>query len=159
MKTLLSLSLFAALAAPAAAEEVRAGDLVIRDAVVRAMPAGVPNTAAYLTIVNEGSRPDRLESASCDCARSVEPHLSHVMNGQAMMMPTGPVTVPAKGQVSFSPGGYHLMVMGLKAPLKDGARQEMTLKFQHAGAVKAAFLVETKIESRPAPAMAPMKMH
>jgi periplasmic copper chaperone A len=163
MKTLLAVALVAAapvalLAGPAAGQEARAGDLVIKDAVVRAMPAGAPNTAAYLTIVNEGGKPDALVSASCDCARSVEPHLSHVMDGQAMMMPAGPVTVPAKGDVSFSPGGYHLMVMGLKGPLKDGSLQEMTLKFRHAGAIKAPFRVETRIETAPAQGVGRMKL-
>ena len=164
MKTLIAVALFAAapfacLAGPAAAQQARAGDLSIKDAVVRAMPPGAPNTAAYLTIVNKGSRPDALISASCDCAKSVEPHLSHVMNGQATMMPAGPVTVPAKGVVSFSPGGYHLMVMGLKGPLKDGSVQEMTLKFRRAGAVKVPFRVETRIEAAPAQGMGSMKMH
>jgi periplasmic copper chaperone A len=157
MKTLIALALFAALAGPAAAQEARAGDLVIKDAVVRAMPPGAPNTAAYLTIVNEGAKPDALVSASCGCARSVEPHLSHVMDGQAMMMPAGPVTVPARGEVSFSPGGYHLMVMGLKSPLKDGSLQEMTLKFRHAGAVKVPFKVETRIETAPTQGKGGMK--
>jgi copper(I)-binding protein len=155
MKPLLAVALLAAapaalLAGPAVAQETHAGDLMIKDAVVRAMPPGVPNTSGYLTIVNAGAKPDALVSASCDCARSVEPHLSHVMDGQAMMMPTGPVTVPAKGQVSFSPGGYHLMVMGLKTPLKDGSVQEMTLKFRHAGSVKVPFRVATRIETPPA---------
>lgn len=158
MKAAFAALLAAAVAAPAAAQEVKAGELVIKDAVMRAVPPGVPNTAGYLTIVNAGARDDRLESASCACARSVEPHLSHVMNGSAMMMPTGPVTVPAKGEVSFSPGGYHLMVMGLKAPLKDGERQEMVLKFQRAGTVKVPFLAETRIETKPTAPMAGMKM-
>ena len=106
----------AALAGSAAAETPAGGGLTIKDAVVRATPAGVPNTAAYLTIVNGGAKPDKLLSAVCDCARSVEIHISHVMNGMAMMMPSGPVDIPAGGQASFAPGGRHLMVMGLKAP-------------------------------------------
>ena len=150
MKVLLAVLLAAAPAAPAFAQDAKVGDLVIRNAVMRAVPPGVPNTAGYLTIVNSGSRDDRLESVSCACAKSVEPHLSHVMNGQAMMMPAGPVTVPARGQIRFSPGGYHLMVMGLKSPLKDGGHEDMVLKFQHAGTVTVPFLAETRIETRSA---------
>jgi len=139
--------LAAVMAAPAAPAETRAGDLVVRDAVMRATPPGVANTAAYLTIINEGSKPDRLLSASCDRARSVEVHVSHVMNGMAMMMPSGPVTIPAGGSAKFEPGGRHLMVTGLKAPLQDGAVQEVTLRFQRAGAVTAHFDVRSRIET------------
>ena len=146
MKSLAVLLLVLAAAAPAAAE-VRAGDLTIKGAVIRAVAPGVANTAGYLTIANSGAKADKLVSASCSCAKSVEVHLSHVMNGMAMMMPPGPVEIPAKGQVSFSPGGYHLMVTGLKAPLVDGGVQTLTLKFEHAGTVSAPFQVSAKITS------------
>jgi copper(I)-binding protein len=135
----------ALLAAGAAAAESKAGELTIRDAVLRAVAPGVPNTAGYLVIANAGAKPDKLVSAACTCARSVEVHLSHVMNGTAMMMPSAPVEVPAGGQVAFAPGGYHLMVLGLKAPLQDGGTQELTLTFQHAGKVTAPFQVKAKI--------------
>ncbi len=152
IKGLASMALAAAVAGPAAAQ-APGGALTVGDAVMRAVPAGMANTAAYLTIVNGGSKPDRLLTASCDCARSVEVHVSHVMNGMAMMMPSGPVAIPAGGKVSFSPGARHLMVTGLKAPLRDGAVQQMTLTFQNAGAVKVSFAVKARIESSPAPAM------
>jgi copper(I)-binding protein len=135
-----------AAAAPVLAQ-VRAGDLTVKDPVMRAVAPGVANTAGYLTIVNAGSKADRLVSVACTCAKSVEIHLSHVMNGMAMMMPAGPVEVPAGGQAVFSPGGYHLMVVGLKAPLADGGSQELTLKFQHAGEVKVPFQVKARIEA------------
>jgi copper(I)-binding protein len=129
-------------AGPAAAD---AAGLTIKDPVMRAVAPGVPNTAGYLTIVNAGPRPDRLLSASCACAKSVAVHLSHVMNGSAMMMDAGPLQIPAHGQVAFAPGGYHLMVTGLKVPLKDGESQTVTLKFEHAGTVTADFAVRAKI--------------
>ena len=150
MSRLLIAALAAAALAGSAAAEAPAGGLTIKDAVVRATPAGVPNTAAYLTIVNGGAKADKLLSAACDCARSVEIHISHVMNGMAMMMPSGPVDIPGGGQASFAPGGRHLMIMGLKAPLKAGAVQEVTLRFQVAGIVKTAFQVQDRIASTPA---------
>jgi copper(I)-binding protein len=134
----------AALAGPAAAH-AETSAVTVKDAVVRAVPAGSPNTAGYMTIVNAGTKADRLLSASCACARSVEVHISHVMNGMAMMMRSGPVEIPAGGSVAFSPGGRHLMIMGLKGELKDGASQELTLKFQNAGAVKASFAVKSRV--------------
>jgi periplasmic copper chaperone A len=143
MKT--ALALLALGAASSAGAQVKAGDLTISGAQVRAVAPGVANTAGYLVIANGGARADKLVSASCACARSVDIHLSHVMNGLAMMMPAGPVEIPARGQLAFAPGGYHLMVTGLKSPLKDGGSQAITLKFEHAGAVTVPFEVKAKV--------------
>jgi len=135
-----------AVAAPAAAQEVRAGDLTLSRLQLRAVPNGVPNTAAYLVIANAGDRPDKLVGAACACAARVEVHLSQVANGRAMMAPAGDVEIPAHGELALKPGGYHLMIMGLKTPLKDGSTQELQLKFQRAGTVTAAFPVRARIE-------------
>ena len=140
-----ALAVLALAAASSAGAEVRAGDLTVSGAQIRAVAPGVANTAGYLTIANGGARADRLVSASCTCARSVEIHISHVMNGMAMMMPLAPVEIPAHGSAVFKPGDLHLMVMGLKAPLKDGSAQQMTLKFEHAGALSVPFEVKAKI--------------
>jgi copper(I)-binding protein len=134
------------LAPPALAHEVKAGDLTLSGLAVRASLGASPNTAGYLTIANAGSKPDRLLSVSCACARKVEMHASEMSGGMATMKATGPVTVPAKGSVSFAPGGLHLMVMGLNTRLNDGAMQEMVLRFERAGAVKAGFHVKAKID-------------
>ena len=142
MRTLAPLLLLLAAAGPAAAQ---GSELTIKDAVMRAVAPGVPNTAGYLTIVNAGAKPDRLLSASCACARRVEVHQSMVMNGSAMMMAAGPVEIPSHGQLSFTPGGYHLMVTGLKTPLKDGDEQPVELRFAHAGTVTARFAVHARI--------------
>ena len=45
--------------------------------------------------------------------------------------------IPAGGSVQFKPGGYHIMLMGLKAPLKKGDMIMLQLKFEHAGLVDA----------------------
>jgi copper(I)-binding protein len=134
----------AALAGPAAAQ-AQSSPITVRDAAVRAVAAGAPNTAGYMTIVNSGAKADKLLSVSCACARSVEVHISHVMNGMSMMMPSGPVVIPAGGSVAFAPGARHLMIMGLKGELKDGSSQELTLKFQSAGAVPVSFAVKSRI--------------
>ncbi len=147
MRTLLSALTLAALALGASAQEIKAGDLAIRAPVMRAVPAGVPNTAGYMTITNGGKKPDQLVSAACACARSVEVHQSHVMNGTAMMMAVPPLSIPAGGQVTFAPGGYHLMIIGLKGALTEGSVQAITLKFQRAGVIQAPFQVRSRIPS------------
>jgi copper(I)-binding protein len=137
-------------AAVAAAAASPAFAMQVKDAVIRAVPAGVPNSAGYMTLVNPDRAEDKLISAACACAKRVEAHLSHEMNGSAMMMPAGPVSVPAGGALAFRPGSYHLMLMGVSG-LKDGGTAPVTLKFAHAGTVTVDFAVKSRIDLPPAP--------
>ena len=147
-------ALFAALAlaasaAPALAHEVKAGDLTLSSLQMRASLGNNPNTAAYVTIANAGSKPDRLLSVSCACAAKVEAHATEMKGGMSSMRAAGPVAIPAGGKAVFAPGGLHLMVTGLNTRLADGAMQEMTLRFERAGTVKAGFHVKAKIDGGP----------
>ena len=139
--------------AAAIAGGAHAADLTVTDAVIRAVGPGVPNTAGYMLVANAGAKPDQLISAACACARKVDVHLSHVMNGMSMMMDPGPLPVPAHGSLRFSPGGYHLMITGLKAPLADGAIQPIDLKFKTAGTISVAFSVKSRIDTASAKPM------
>ena len=81
-RTLAYVALLSALfAAPARAEEVKAGDLVITQAWTRATPGGAKIGGGYLTIENKGSAPDRLIGGSADVAGKVEVHEMAVNNG------------------------------------------------------------------------------
>jgi hypothetical protein len=141
----------------AQAAEVRRGAITVSSQVVRASFAGSPNSAAYLVIANSGAKADQLVAARCACAASVGIHKTEDMGGMSMMTSAAPVVIPAHGQVIFHPGGLHLMLTGLKGRLADGGRQEITLVFQHAGAVRADFPISARIATVPAPPMAPMR--
>ena len=141
-RAILILAAGLAVSTPAAA---RPGDITISDAEVRASLGGSTNTAAYLTISNKGGEPDRLLSVSCACAAEAEAHATGMKGPMMTMAPAGPVVVPAHGHVSFAPGGLHIMLTGLKAPLLDGSRQEMVLRFERAGPVRAHFQVRARI--------------
>jgi copper(I)-binding protein len=94
----------------------------------RPAPAGGTG-AGYFTVINAGSKPETLTHVESPLAQKVEMH-SMTMDGTVMKM--GPVTsivVPAGGQVSFAPGGYHLMMIGLKKPLAVGDKAPLTLTF------------------------------
>ena len=112
---------FAFLGAPAYAQETKAGDLVITQPWSRATPGGAKIAGGFLTIENKGSAPDRLISGAGDFAGKVEIHEMAVNNGIMTMRPLdkGLVIEPGK-TVKLAPGGYHLMLMDLKAPLKQG---------------------------------------
>src|SRR6184192_1803593 len=147
MKSVPQLFAFAALLAflgvPAHAQEVKAGDLVITQAWSRATPGGAKIAGGFLTIENKGAVPDRLLSGSGDIAGKVEIHEMAMNNGVMTMRPLdkGLVIEPGK-TVKFAPGGYHLMLMDLKTPLKQGDKVPVTLEFEKAGKVKLTFDVQ-----------------
>ena len=128
------------LAAPARAEEVRAGDLVITQAWSRATPGGAKIGGGYLTIENKGSTPDRLIGGSADVAGKIEVHEMTMNDGVMTMRPLdkGLSIEPGK-TVKLAPGGYHLMMFDLKGPLKQGEKLPVTLQFEKAGKVQVSF--------------------
>ena len=148
MRTLLAAALSLAVAGPALAHAVKAGPLTLSDLQVRATPAGVPTGVAYLTIANAGKTADRLLSIDCACADGALMHRTEIKDGISSMSMVDSVVVPAGGKVVFSPGGLHVMLVGVKGPLKAGRTESMTLRFEKAGTVKAGFDVVDAIAPR-----------
>ncbi|HKU08420.1 MAG TPA: copper chaperone PCu(A)C [Bradyrhizobium sp.] len=133
----------ALLAAPVRGEEVKAGDLVITQAWSRQTPSGAKVAGGYLTIENKGAAADRLVGGSGDIAGRVEIHEMAMDGGVMTMRPVekGIVIDPGK-TVKLAPGGHHLMLMDLKAPLKQGDRVPVTLQFEKAGKVNVSLDVQ-----------------
>ena len=130
-------------AAPAQAQEVKAGDLVITQAWSRATPNGAKIGSGYLTIENKGANPDRLVGVAADVAGKVEVHEMAMNNGVMTMRPLdNGLTIDPGKTVKLAPGGYHLMMFDLKAPLKQGDKLPVTLKFEKAGEVKLSLDVQ-----------------
>jgi periplasmic copper chaperone A len=124
------------LAAPVRADEVKAGDLVITQAWSRATPGGAKVGGGYLTIENKGATPDRLIGGSADVAAKVQVHEMTMADGVMKMRPVeGGLTIDPGKTVKLAPSGYHLMIMDLKSPLKQGDKVPVTLEFENAGKV------------------------
>jgi periplasmic copper chaperone A len=140
----IALSLFSGFATfRAEAQEVRAGDLVITQAWSRATPGGAKIGGGYLTIENKGSSPDRLVGGSADFAASVQVHEMAMNNGVMTMRPVEKgLTIEPGKTVKLAPGGYHLMLLDLRTPLKQGDKLPITLNFEKAGKVKLSFEVQ-----------------
>ena len=103
--------------------------------------AGQKNAAGFLTIENKGND-DILLSASSNVATATEIH-EMKMDGNVMQMrPVESLSIPAKSKLELQPGGYHLMFMGLKEPLKDGSIVEVQLRFQKAGSVSVKLPIQ-----------------
>ncbi len=122
--------------------EVQAGALSLSGAFTRATQPGAPVAGGFVTIRNTGASADRLTGGSADFAASVEVH-EMAMEGDVMKMRALPegLALPAGGEVALKPGGYHLMFIGLKAPLKEGETVNVTLTFEKAGAVNVPMVV------------------
>jgi copper(I)-binding protein len=127
----------------ARAEDVKAGDLVISQAWSRATPNGAKIGTGYFTIENKGTTADRLIGVSGDISGKIEVHEMSMNNGVMKMRAVdgGLVIDPGK-TVKLAPGGYHLMIMDLKNPLKQGDKVPLTLSFEKAGKVAVTLDVQ-----------------
>ncbi len=131
------------LAGTAGAHEFKAGAITIEHPWAR--PAATGNSAAYFVIQNAGEG-DRLLGVASDVAASVEMHSTTIdAQGVGRMVPVQAVDVPQDAEATFAPGGLHVMLVGLKQPLKEGQEFPLTLTFEKAGAVT----VEVEVEKTP----------
>jgi copper(I)-binding protein len=137
------LALAALCVGPASAQQIKISDLVLDHAWARATPGGAKVGGGYLTIENKGTTPDRLIGGSSPAAAKVEVHEMAMTNGVMTMRPVkGGLSIPPGQSVTLMPGGYHIMMMELKAPLKKGDKVPVTLTFEKAGEVKVTFDVQ-----------------
>ena len=143
MKRTLLLALAGLLVAGAAmAHEYSVGSLKIGHPWSRPTPAGAVAGGGFLTITNTGKEPDRLLSGTTPAADRLEIHEMSVTDGIMRMraLPDGLAIAPGQ-TVKLAPGGYHIMLIGLKKPLAIGDHVPARLKFEKAGEVEVTFLV------------------
>lgn len=136
MKFLILSSVLALSAAPVlACETVTLGDLTIEHAWSRAtIGAGRPGVL-YVKITNTGSADDALVGLATPAAGMPMLHETVVTDGIASMPHAMSIPVPAGQTVELAPGGYHGMLMGLTAALREGDSFPVTLTFQNAGGI------------------------
>ena len=131
MKTIF-LTIALALVASAATAQVK-----IEQPWTRATAPNAQNGAAFMAIVNPFSgQGDSLVAAESKAAKTVELH-NHVMDGNVMRMrKVDAIEIKAGATVTLEPMGYHVMLLGLTGPLKEGASIDLTLVFAKAGRVE-----------------------
>ena len=148
MRKMITMAFGLALAAATAvssarAEDVKAGDLVISQAWSRATPSGAKIGAGYLTIENKGKTSDKLIGVTGDVSPKIELHEMSMNNGVMRMRPVdGGLAIDPGKTVKLAPSGYHLMIMDLKSPLKQGDKLPLTLQFEKAGKVAVTLDVQ-----------------
>lgn len=125
----------------ASAQDFKKGAIMIDHPWARATIPNRPG-AAYVKLSNMGGEADRLVAAATAAAGRAELH-THIMDGDVMKMRRiEAIEVPAGGGVALEPGGHHIMLFDLAAPLKEGASFPMTLTFEKAGAVEVTVTVQ-----------------
>jgi len=128
-RALIGLSLAVGAASAAAAPPIVTG------AWIRATPPGAVTAAAYLTIASAGAA-DRLVGAATPAAGTVEIHTNGAEAGSQHMMRVAELALPAGGAVRLEPGGQHLMLIDLKAPMVPGTKVALSLRFAEGGTVE-----------------------
>lgn len=124
------------------ARDYKVGDIVLSDPYIRATPKGAKVAGAYVKITNNAHHPDRLVSANVEVAGMTMIH-EMKMDGAVMKMAELPdgIAIAAHQIVELEPGAFHLMLMDLKAPVREGDVIKGSLTFKNAGRVEVDFLV------------------
>ena len=125
------------LAAPAAqATDYNVGPIQITAPWARATPKGASSGAAYMTITNTGTTPDKVSCVSSDASAECQIHTMTMDNGVMQMRPVeGGLEIKPGETVTLKPGGFHMMLVNLKHPLEQGNTIKATLKFDTAGSI------------------------
>lgn len=137
-------ALACAAASGASAADSVLGSLQILRPYARPTPPGATTGGAYFSIRNTGRTADRLVAASSPVAAKGEIH-EMTMDGGIMRMRALPgVDLPAGATVDFVPGGFHLMLVELRRPLKAGERFPLRLTFAQAGSTDIDVVVQAR---------------
>lgn len=104
-----------------------------------------------MTIANTGAVTDRLTGGSTSVAGEVQVHTVDMTDGVMRMRQLADgLEIPASGSVTLKPGSFHIMLMQLKQPLRQGETVPVTMTFEKAGSVEIELAVQPVGAERPA---------
>jgi len=109
------------------AKSALAADLGVTDPWVRLMPPVAQTSAAYMTLHNPTASDIAVVGVTSDAAAKADLHGMRMQDGKMVMYHLDSVVVPAHGEFSFAPGGAHIMLIGLKQPLRSGQEVNIVL--------------------------------
>ncbi|MDP2795802.1 MAG: copper chaperone PCu(A)C [Sulfurisoma sp.] len=128
-------TVLAILAAPTFAAGA-ADSISVVDPYVRQAPPGAMATGAFMIIKNSGAKDVKVVKADNPASKLTELH-THLNEGGVMKMrPVKDITVKAKGEAVLKPGGLHVMLIEMKAPMKEGDIIPITLTFDDGSSKK-----------------------
>ena len=103
----------------------------IDSAYIRELPPAVTNSAVYMSLINHGSHNVSLLGISSEAADSIMIHRSVMENGMMSMEHIMALEIPAGETVRLEPGGVHIMLTGVKRPLRAGDSVRLNLNFSN----------------------------
>src|ERR1700739_589310 len=116
--------------APTLAADYDVGSMHIAQPWSRATPRGATTGAAYMTITNKGTTPDRVSCVSSDASAQCQIHSMTMEGGVMKMRPVeGGLEIKPGETVTLAPSGFHVMLVTLKHPLEAGQMVKTPLKF------------------------------
>ena len=111
-----------------------ADNVSVQDPYVRLAPPNAPATGAFMVIKNNGDKDVKVLKADNPVSKVTELH-THLNEGGVMKMrPVAGIDIKAKGEAVLKPGGLHVMLIDLKAPMKEGDVVPITLTFDDGSA-------------------------
>jgi copper(I)-binding protein len=118
------------------------GSLVISDPWARSESEAAPQCGGFFVVTNRSEVADRLVSARSPLAERIEIHAIRVVGADIRMRPLADgLRIPASTALTLKPRGYHLLMLGVTAPLAKGATVPVTLVFDRAGSIDIALVV------------------
>ncbi|MEB8433428.1 copper chaperone PCu(A)C [Cocleimonas sp. KMM 6892] len=114
----------------AKAEMSAADSITIVDPYIRAMPPGQKVTAMFMTMENSSPSLQDLVSADTTASEHAELHEHKMIDGMMKMGQVEKISVEANGSAALKPGGYHIMLIGLKKDLQPGEMVDIKLTFK-----------------------------
>jgi hypothetical protein len=127
-----------AVGASARAETGQGVAITVEQSWARATTPGAKTAAAYMTIINNGPDDVRMIGASTPIAESVQFHVEKDDKGVMRMRRISAIDIKPGARFSFKPGGTHVMLVGVKEPLREGQTLPLTLDFETAGKVEVS---------------------
>ncbi|MDG2268906.1 MAG: copper chaperone PCu(A)C [Alphaproteobacteria bacterium] len=130
------------LSSPTWAHEEKSEFLTISHPWSRATAPSQKVGAVFMKISTNGATVDRLIGAQSPDAEAAQIHGHTMVNDVMRMRPVDGVDIPSEGEAALAPGGFHIMLVGLKAPLFEETVIPLTLVFEKAGKVEIEAVIE-----------------
>lgn len=114
----------------------------VSDPFVRLVPDSAQNTGAFMLLKNKSNSAVFLVKAENEASSKTELHAHANDNGVMKMVEVPEIEIPAKGEVALKPGSFHIMLMGLKAPLVENQAIDIALTFKDGSSQKLSAVVK-----------------
>jgi copper(I)-binding protein len=133
---------FSTIAFAVSAHDYKVGELKIDHPWARATPGAIKTGAIYFSVTAQGDTPDRLIAVETPRAAKAEMH-TQILDGDVMKMrQVSAIEINPGEPTVLKPGGMHIMLVGLTAPMREKERFPMTLTFEKAGKIEVQIAVE-----------------